>query len=149
MAEQTPVFFLDANIIMYGLGGPHLYREPCQKALAAIEADVIDVVTNVEVLQEILHRYRALEQPDRAEQAFLHVRTLCEIVLPVRLKDMDLAVRLIRQYRSLRTRDAIHAATMLHAGIRRILSTDRHFDAIKGIRRVDPIKFPRASASSR
>ncbi len=41
---------------------------------------------------------------------------------------MDLAVTLLRQSPSLRTRDAIHAATMLHAGLRRILTTDRHFD---------------------
>jgi hypothetical protein len=37
---------------------------------------------------------------------------------------------------------------MLHAGLRNILSTDRHFDAIQGIRRVDPIKFPRVLAGS-
>jgi len=128
MARPVRVFFLDANIIMYAVGGPHLYREPCRKVLAAVEADAIDVVTNVEVLQEILHRYRALGDPDRAEQAFLRAKTLCEVVLPVRLRDMDLAVTLLRQSPSLRTRDAIHAATMLHAGLRRILTTDRHFD---------------------
>ncbi len=100
-------------------------------------------MTNVEVLQESLYRYRALDQPDRAEQAFHRIRTLCEVVLPVRLRDMDLAVTLLRQSPSLRTRDAIHAATMLHAGIRRILTTDRHFDALKGIRRVDPARLPK------
>ena len=50
---------------------------------------------------------------------------------------------IIRQFSSLQTRDAIHAATMLHAGIRRILTTNRLFDAVKGIRRVDPARLPR------
>ena len=148
MAERTPIFFLDANIVMYALGGPHLYREPCRKALAAVQADVIDVVMNVEVLQEILHRYRAVADPVRAEHVFIRVRDLCEVILPVRLRDMDLAVTLLKQFPSLRTRDAIHAATMLHAGIRRILTTDRHFDAVKGIRRVDPAKLPKVSKPS-
>ncbi len=55
------VFFLDANIIMYAVGGPHLYREPCRKALAAVEADAIDVVTNVEV--QILHGALDVQPP--------------------------------------------------------------------------------------
>lgn len=62
--------------------------------------------------------------------------------------DMNLAVTLLQRSSSLRTRDAIHAATMLHAGIRRILSTDRHFDAVKGIRRVDPVKLPKVPRPS-
>jgi predicted nucleic acid-binding protein len=96
MPKEVPVFFLDANIIMYALGGPHLYREPCRKTLAAVEADAIDEVTSVEVLQGILHRYRTLGNPDRAEQVFQQARTLCEVVLPVPLRDMDLAVTLLR-----------------------------------------------------
>jgi len=62
--------------------------------------------------------------------------------------DMNLAVTLLQRSSSLRTRDAIHAAAMLHAGIRRILTTDRHFDAVKGIRRVDPAKLPKVSKPS-
>jgi len=149
MAERTPVFFLDANILMCALGKPHLYREPCLKVLGAVQADAIDVVTNVEMLQEILHRYRVVGSPDLAERVFTQARTLCEVVLPVRLRDVDLAATLLKRFPSIQVRDAIHAATMLHAGIRRILSTDRHFDAIKGIRRIDPIKFPRLSKGSR
>ena len=55
---------------------------------------------------------------------------------------------LLKRHPTIQVRDAIHAATMLHAGLPRILSTDHHFDAIKGIRRVDPIKFPRAVSVS-
>lgn len=148
MTERTPVYFLDTNILMYASGTPHLYREPCLKILAAIEADRIDVVTNTEVLQEILYRYRAVAAPDRAEQMFGLTRRLCEIVLPIRLRDMDLALVLLKRSPAIQVRDAVHAATMLHAGLRSILSTDRHFDAIQGIRRVDPIKFPRVLAGS-
>ena len=32
----------------------------------------------------------------------------------------------------------LHAAVMLNNGLRNILSTDTHFDHIKGIRRLDP-----------
>lgn len=42
---------------------------------------------------------------------------------------------------NLSPRDAIHIATMEAGGIRRILSTDRDFDCIEGIERIDPRRF--------
>ncbi len=41
--------------------------------------------------------------------------------------------------RKLRSRDVIHAAVMFNNGISKMISTDKHFDVIMGIRRIDPL----------
>ncbi len=51
---------------MYAVGKDHPNRESCREVLRRIEADDLTVVTSVEVLQELLHRYRSLGQPDLA-----------------------------------------------------------------------------------
>jgi len=38
-------------------------------------------------------------------------------------------------------RDLIHAAVMLTNGIECIISTDAHFDLIKEVKRLDPVKL--------
>jgi predicted nucleic acid-binding protein len=38
----------------------------------------------------------------------------------------------------LTTRDAVHAATMITNGLDTMISADAHFDAIRGLRRIDP-----------
>jgi predicted nucleic acid-binding protein len=52
---------------------------------------------------------------------------------------MALACDLLEQYPSISTRDAVHAATMKNNDLATIISTDGHFDAIEGIRRIDPV----------
>lgn len=38
-------------------------------------------------------------------------------------------------------RNIIHAAVMQHNGVSRIISTDKHFDQIDGVSRLDPQKL--------
>jgi uncharacterized protein len=130
--------FLDANLIMYSSGGPHPLRVPCKSILEKIKNDTLQVVSNTEVLQEILYRYFSIRKNNLGELAYTAVIDLCEVILPVTLRDTDRALELLKQYPQITFRDAIHAATMLNNGIKEILSTDLHFDLIPGIRRIDP-----------
>jgi uncharacterized protein len=132
--------FLDANLIMYSLGGPHPLREPSKKILDNIKQGRLGVVTNTEVLQEILYRYFSIGKNTLGELAYTAVIDLCEAVLPVTLQDTDRALELLKQYPQITSRDAIHAATMHNNGIKEILSADPHFDMIPGIRRIDPAR---------
>ncbi len=142
MARRAPAF-LDANILMYAIGRDHPYKAPCIAVLKRIEAEALQVVTSVEVLQEILHRYYSLRNYEVATTAFGSMKRLCERVLPVVEADVDRAHRILQDLPHLGVRDAIHAATMLNNGLRKIVSTDRHFDEIKAIARLDPVKLSR------
>lgn len=131
-------FFLDTNIVMYAIGKEHHYKHPCMRTLKQIEAGALRVVTNVEVLQEILHRYFSLGRPRIAATAFSALKELCVEILPVLEADLDLALDLLHGSPQIKIRDAVHAATMQNNGLSKIISTDKHFDAIEGISRIDP-----------
>ncbi len=134
--------FLDANLIMYSLGGPHPLRDPSKRILDKIKNGAIRVVANTEVLQEILYRYFSIRKQALGELAYTAIIDLCEVILPVTLQETDRALELLKQYPQITSRDAVHAATMLNNGIKDILSADPHFDLIPGIRRIDPVKAP-------
>ena len=95
-------------------------------------------VTNTEALQEILYRFFSIKKYSLAEVVYTSMVEFCEKVLPVTLKDTDLALELLKKSPGITSRDAIHAATMINNGIKDIYSTDSHFDLIAGIRRLQP-----------
>ena len=137
MTERGP-YFLDANIVMYAVGKEHPYKAPCRAILQQVERDEIDVVSSVEVLQEILHRYFSLNRPDLAELAYRSLEKSCEQILSVNKIDLDRAFDLLKIHSDIRSRDAVHAAVMLNNGLTHILSADDHFDRIAGVTRIDP-----------
>ena len=142
--DRPSVLFLDANILMYAVGKEHPYREPCRAILRRIALDELIVVTNVEVLQELLHRYRSLGKPDLASALYAATKDLCEEVFAVTVEDLDRAHEILGASSSdLSVRDAVHAATSLRRGIEEILSTDQHFESVEGITRVDPTAVAR------
>lgn len=132
------VLFLDANVIMYALGKDHPLRDPCRKCLERVKRGEIAVLTNTEVVQEIFHRYFAIRMPNIAEEAYAAMKTFCNEILPVTLRETDKALALLKKHPSINARDAVHAATMLNHGVEKVLSADPHFDAIHGIRLVVP-----------
>lgn len=137
MASRQPVF-LDASVVMYTAGGAHPLREPCRRALRRAVDEDLPLVTSSEVLQEVLHRYVSIGRPDDAETVFHAVQDLCSEIVPVTEADAERALALLLDAEGLSPRDAIHLAVMEHHDLRRILSTDRDFDAIDGVERVDP-----------
>ena len=146
MARRAPAF-LDANVVMYAIGQDHPYKQPCVAVLKQIEAETIRVVSSAEILQEILHRYYSLRNYTAAATAFASTKKLCDKILPVLEADVDRAHRILQDLPHLGVRDAIHAATILNNGLRAIISTDKHFDQIKELRRIDPAKLARRRLS--
>lgn len=134
-------YFLDSNIIMYAIGGSHPLKVPCVGVIQRIQERRLAVVTNTEVLQEILYRYRAIDQPDLAAETTRVVMEIVEEVLSVTVDDIHFAMELLHAKNIMNVRDAIHCATMVRNKIRSILSADRHFDQFDRIRRIDPRKF--------
>ena len=135
------VLFIDANMIMYSMGGPHPLREPCKRFFEKIKSREILGVTNTEILQEILYRYFSIERRTVGEMAYQSIVEFCTDIFPVRVADTDKALEILKKVRGITSRDAIHSATMIHNGIKEIVSTDPHFDLIPEIKRIDPTKL--------
>ncbi len=142
MPINTPqVLFIDANLIIYSIGGAHPLREPCKKFFGRIRSREVHGVTNTEVLQEILYRYFSIERNTLGEIAYQSMVELCTDIFPVKVADTEKALEIFKKVSGITFRDAVHAATMIHNGIKEIVSADPHFDLINEVKRIDPKKL--------
>jgi predicted nucleic acid-binding protein len=135
-----PVALVDVNIPMYAAGQAHPYKEACVWVMREIAGGNMAAAIDTETIQEILYRYGALQQWEIAVTMTSNLLDLIPTVYPILLADARLAIQLFRQYapQGLRPRDLLHAAVMQNNGLTQIISTDRHFDRIEGIARLDP-----------
>ena len=130
--------FVDANVPMYAEGRDHRFKAPSAEFMLAVARRQVDAVSDVEVLQEILHRYRAVGRQPEGFVVFQSFATTVRIFHPIALDDLWECRAILRRHRSLQPRDAIHAAVMRRNGIRTVVSYDRHFDELPDIERVTP-----------
>lgn len=139
--EAGATYFLDANVLMYAAGSNHPLREPCREALGRVVDQEIGLVTDAEVLQEILYRYFSIGRPETARTVHRAAIDLCDEILPIEVGHTTRALELLLEHSDLTPRDAIHAATMEHHGLELLLSTDGDFDGLSQVQRVDPTEF--------
>jgi predicted nucleic acid-binding protein len=125
---------------MYAWGGEHLLRAPCAEVLQLVESNGPHFITDAEVLQEILHRYKSLQMwPAMAERLEIFVDLMQGSIEPVFAGDVVGAAKLAHRYPTLSARDLVHAAVALRAGATHIVSADTAFDALEEIERLDPM----------
>jgi predicted nucleic acid-binding protein len=130
------VIFVDSNVPMYLVGGPHPHKADSQRLLESAIAAGERLVTDVEVLQEILHRYVAINRRDAVQPAFDAVLDLVDEVFPVTLEDALRAKDIVQGKPRLSARDALHTAIMERHEVRRIMSFDAAFDDVPGVTRL-------------
>jgi predicted nucleic acid-binding protein len=133
--------FIDTSVLMYAAGADHPLRDACQRIVQRVQARDIDAVTSVEVVQEIVHRFIAIRRPDLARRIGEATLDLFAPVLPVTHATMRRFPDLVERYPALQARDIVHVATCLNEGIVDIVSSDRGFDAVAEVRRIDPLAF--------
>jgi predicted nucleic acid-binding protein len=130
------VIFVDSNIPMYLIGASHPNKLAAQRRLEALISAGEALVTDAEVLQEILHRYHAISRVDAIQSAFDALLGVVDEVLPVHLVDVGRAKEIVMGASRLSARAALHVAIMEANGIRRILTFDAGFDAQPGLERL-------------
>jgi predicted nucleic acid-binding protein len=130
------VILVDSNVPMYLVGAPHPHKTDSQRALERLISLRERLVTDAEVLQEILHRYAAINRRDAIQPAFDALLGIVDEVLPVDGQAVEAAKALLLERQHLSARDGLHLAVMARNGIRRILSFDRGFDLMPGIERL-------------
>jgi uncharacterized protein len=121
-SSRPDAYFLDASILMYAAGARHPLRESCRDALSRAVSHRATLVTNSEVLQEIIYRYFSIRKAEVARVVYQTAVDLCSEVLPVAEEHTARALALLSKYPGISSRDAIHIATMESAGIKLILS---------------------------
>jgi len=132
--------YLDTNIFLY----PVLYEDEKAKICGeiikkAVKREIL-AVTSVLTWDEFVYalsKFQKSEIYKKEGKKFLH--------LPIEFLDANKTViykaqTLIEKY-NLKPRDAIHAASALHAGAEEIISDDSDFDKIKELKRISPENF--------
>lgn len=130
------MILVDTNVPMYLVGASHPNKEAARTALERAIGDGTRLVTDAEVLQEILHRYVAIDRRDAIGPCLDAILGVVDEVLPIESADVLAAQRLVERVPGLSARDAIHVAVMRRHGIDDVLTFDRGFDAIPGVRRM-------------
>lgn len=121
---------------MYLVGAPHPHKADAQRLLENLISNRERLVTDAEVLQEILHRYVAINRRDAIQPAFNALLGIADDVLAIDRATAERAKQIVMGHRQMTARDAVHVAVMEQHGVERILSFDSGFDGFPGITRL-------------
>jgi hypothetical protein len=135
-AQPAQRVFVDSNVPMYLIGEEHANRTRAQQLVGEASMALRPLITDAEVLQEILRRYTAIDRRDAIDPAFALTLGIVTEVLPIERVDVERARRLVLTSPRLSARDAIHVAVMQRHQIDHVLTFDAGFDGIPGLTRM-------------
>ena len=120
---------------MYLIGALHPNKIDAQRLVEKFAAEDIPLVADVEVLQEIIHRYIAINRREAIQPAFEVLLSFTDEIYSVELQDVERARDICQSFHKLSARDALHIAIMERYDISAILSFDTGFDGYPGLTR--------------
>ena len=129
---------VDSGVFMYAAAREHALKRRAMVFLERAAEGSIEAVIDAEVLQEILHYYRARKRWQEGRLVYDTARMLFPEVLAVTGEVMDRARQLMDEQDGLMARDALHAAVVAVYGLVSITSFDPDFDRVAGLKRVEP-----------
>jgi predicted nucleic acid-binding protein len=121
---------------MYLIGAEHPNKTNSQRILKDLILSDEPLVTDAEVLQEILHRYVAINRKDAIQPAFDVLIEIVDEVFPVDTMIVEKVKEILLTRKKISARDALHIAVMRDRGINRIFTFDTGFDHMPGIERL-------------
>ena len=128
--------FIDSNIPMYLVGAPHPHKADARRLLEGLISAGERLVTSAEVMQEIIHRYVAIQRRDAIQPAFEALLGVVDEVYPVERADVEAAKTLLDGIPVLSARNALHVAVIGRREVHSILSFDAGFDLVPGLERL-------------
>ena len=131
------MIFVDSNVPMYLVGALHPNKTRAVELVDGLIRAGERLVTDVEIYQEILHRYTAIRRVDAIDPAFRSLDAMVDDVLSFGMPEVRIARSIIGSVDGVSARDALHAAIMRTNRVTRILSFDRGFDAVPEIERLN------------
>jgi hypothetical protein len=126
------VTFVDTNIFMYAVGGPHPLRAEARRFFEESLQSARALVTSAEVLQELLHVYLPVNRGATLDATMALVDGMVERIWPVEAADVRLARALATEHPGLGARDLIHLASCRRRQVAEIMTFDRALAAAWG-----------------
>jgi predicted nucleic acid-binding protein len=130
------VILVDSNVLMYASGAEHPNKAPSVAFLKRVAAGQLEATIDAEVLQEVIHRYRALHRWPEGRRVYELARRLFPDVLAITGEVIDYAKQLADADDRISARDSVHAAVVAEYKLEGICTFDTDFDRIRGCRRI-------------
>lgn len=128
--------YIDSNIFIFAALDRTELGDNCRRVLEMIQNNDLTCASSYLTIDEVIW---VLKKKLGKENAVRIAKA--SMSLPVRWIDIDRAImsRMIEQFsdHNLDLRDSLHLSSMKSAGINTILSEDKDFDNVKGIKRLD------------
>ena len=129
---------LDTTVLTYAVGAEHEYREPCRDLIAAVGSGRLRATTTVEVIQEFAHvRARRRGRTDARRLASAYVDLLAPLLVSSEAS-LRAGLELWATSEALGAFDSVLAAVAKDTGAAALVSTDRGFVGVPGLRVLDP-----------
>ena len=119
------MIFVDTNVLMYAVGGPHPLRDPAREFFEQSLAQRIPLATSAEVLQELLHAYLPADRTQTLDAALALAEARIFEIWPLEPDDVRFARLLIDTHPALGARDLLHLACCRRREVTRIKTFDR------------------------
>jgi predicted nucleic acid-binding protein len=129
------VRLIDTNVIVYAVGRAHSLKQAAGRILSDIAAGSLAANLDVETLQEILHLYSSRGEREKGFRTVEHLLLLFPNPISIGREEVEDARDLMRQHPFLGARDAIHAAVVRVHELDGMVTADKIFDRIKGVKR--------------
>lgn len=128
---------LDTTVLIYAVGDDHDLREPARAIVEAVESGSMQATTTVEAVQEFVHvRARRRDRGDAAALGRAYAALLSPLLRPAE-EDLVAGLRLFERETALGAFDAVLATAAIAAKAEALVSADRSFGAVRGLRWVD------------
>lgn len=129
---------LDTTVLVYALGRNHELRDPCRALIESIASGEIAATTTPEVVQEFTHvRARRTDRRDAAQTA-ADCAELLDPLITVRRGHLVSGLTLFERHAGVGAFDAVLAAVALESAAAALVSADRAFADVPGLRHVVP-----------
>ena len=130
------MIFVDTNVFMYAVGRSHPLQDAAQAFFAEAADSHLRLFTSAEVLQELMHVYKATGRMDTFAIAMDLVAKSTAEVWPLEREDVELAQQMYVQYPTLSARDLCHLASCRRRGINQVKTFDQAFLSVAGAPRL-------------
>lgn len=128
----------DTTVLMYAVGADHSLRAPSQRLTEAVDRRSIAATTTPQVIQEFAHVYGRRRPRDAAVRIARDHASLLWPLLDSTAGDLLDGLALFAQHPGLGAFDAVLAATAIANNADALVSADRAFDEVPGLRWLDP-----------
>jgi hypothetical protein len=130
--------YIDSNIFFYAKIMDKRYGKACAKIISDVAKDEIDGIASVLMLLEVANALRKYGLVGEIKNEIDAIYSLRMKIVPVD----DIIIRLASEiYDEVKISpyDCAHVATMRKFGVKEIISADKDFDKISGIKRIEPL----------